>query len=114
MHKYNFISIMLMDGKYTESLMAHASHCHECSRAVRNIERFSLQSAQDERMDDLLLKGILGICPSTDLLALYHGDYDGLIKDELLLTYDQKATVTAHIDVCPDCQRTMKLFELVI
>jgi hypothetical protein len=113
MHRYNFISIMLLDGKYNERFLAHASHCQECSRAVRNVERSRLESAQNECMDYLLLDGILGICPSTNMLSLYRGDYDGLIKDKYLLTYDQKATVQAHIDVCQNCQQTMKLFTML-
>jgi hypothetical protein len=113
MHKYTFISILLMDGKYPAPFLAHVWRCQECSRNVRTIERSRLNSAQNDRTDKLVLDGIQGICPSTNLLMLYRGDWDGLVKDEYLLDYYQKLVVQRHIDVCPECQQTLKLFTLI-
>ena len=113
MHKYNFISIMLMDGKYSEPFLGHVWHCPACSGAVRRIERNRMEQTENDRIDYLVLAGVMGLCPSTDLLMTFHGDYDGLVKDECLVDYYQKMVIQRHIDVCPACQQTLKLFELV-
>jgi hypothetical protein len=72
-----------------------------------------MEQIENDRIDYLVLAGVMGLCPSTNLLSLYRGDYDGLVKDECLLDYWQKRVVERHIEVCPTCQQTLKLFTMM-
>jgi hypothetical protein len=110
--KYDFIKIMLMDGKYSDDFSDHLKKCSLCRSTINRLDTLGRKMEHRNAEDDLVMLGIEGAHPSSELLMYYNGDYDGLVKDEYLLTDEQREIIKKHVSKCGQCAHALEFMRL--